>query len=104
MSKGIIVVDMPIRCYGCECCITKQYQHSINGDHYCGVTERKVQDYWDHEPSLKPDWCPIKETPVRLEELKFPYSINEYQRKGFSRGWNKCIDEIESIGYKGEMR
>lgn len=65
MSKGIIVVNMPIGCYGCECCITKQYQHSMNGDHYCGVTERKVQDYWDHEPSLKPDWCPIKPMPEK---------------------------------------
>lgn len=91
MSKGIIVVNMPIGCYGCECCITKQYQHSMNGDHYCGVTERKVQDYWDHEPSLKPDWCPIKPMPEKA------YHKEYWDNGRYDKGWNDCIDKIESV-------
>lgn len=88
MSKGIIVVNIPTGCYGCECCITKEWQSSMNGDHYCGIKERDVSDYWNHEPSLKPDWCPIKPIPKKMlwEET---YALPLY-----ALGWNDCINEI----------
>ena len=76
MAKGIIVVDMPTGCYRCSCSITKNWQCSMNGERYCGITDRKVSDYWKHEPSLKPDWCPINpmskevEMQLRLENVK----------------------------------
>ena len=55
----------------------------------------QVNEYMCSKPKGKPDWCPIKEIPVRLEELKCPHSMSDYQRKEFSRGWNACLDEIE---------
>lgn len=93
MSKGIIVVDMP------ENCRNVKAKNGEGGCQYggiiCMLTGKDVMKHnWNGE---KPEWCPIKEIPVRLEELKFPYSINDYQMKGFSRGWNACLDNIESV-------
>ena len=85
MTKGIIVVDeIPLIC--AECAFSQITQ---SGNHlFCGVKNKVIYN-------SKPDWCLIKEIPVRLEELKCPHSMSDYQRKGFSRGWNACLDEIE---------
>lgn len=71
MAKGIIVVNMPTGCYKCDCSITKEWQNSMSGEHYCGIVDRKVSDYWNHEPSLKPDWCPIKPISKEVEMQLF---------------------------------
>lgn len=96
MAKGIIVMDAPEECRKCP------FQEVSEENHiWCLVSNL---DDCSHIPKMildeysKPDWCPIKEIPVRLEELKCPHSMSDYQRKGFSRGWNACLDEIE-----GEM-
>ena len=83
MSKGIIIVDIPRDCRDCP-------MRSLADDCICG---RNVMEY-RHNKS-KPDWCPIKELPIRLEEINCSHSMSDYQRKGFSRGWNACLDEIE---------
>ena len=96
MAKGIIVVDIPERCKDCPFSSNR-----IGSDHYCYILESIGEcDAFSHPISTgqyysKPDWCPIKKIPERLEELKRPHSINDYQRKGFSRGWNSYLDEIE---------
>ena len=96
MAKGIIVVDIPEKCKYCPFSVNR-----IGAEHYCYIVESTGNnDAFSHPISTgqyysKPDWCPIKEIPARLEELKQPHSINDYQRKGFSRGWNACLDEIE---------
>lgn len=99
MSKGVIVVDMPAGCYECECSITKEWQNSMSGEHYCGIIERKVSDYWNHEPSLKPDWCPIKSLPDHKEVGQLPADRGVLAEMlvleiGKQIGWNKCLDEI----------
>lgn len=94
MAKGIIVVDMPTGCYRCSCSITKNWQCSMNGEHYCGITDRKVSDYWKHEPSLKPDWCPLKPIPEKAYHPDFC----DWGR--YDKGWNDCLKEIE--GRSGE--
>ena len=86
MSKGIILVDIPEKCCNCRMGFVNEYYDQFECYFKPGAEIKPDEE--------KPDWCPIKEIPARLEELKFPYSINDYQRKGFSRGWNKCIDEI----------
>lgn len=80
MNKGIILLDTPENCRDCK------YFGLM-----CKITDKKCDRY---NQDGKPDWCPIKEIPVRLDEIKYPHSMNDYQRKGFSRGWNACIDEI----------
>ena len=88
MSKGIIVVDTTENCLNCGCklCFDRSY--------YCGEKARFLDDWEFDIRNERPDWCPIKEIPIRIEELKFPHSINDYQRKGFSSGWNVCINEM----------
>lgn len=86
MAKGIIVVDMPEHCTICRYSyVSEKYTQWV-----CGIKNKLI----DANKS-RPDWCPIKEIPVRLEELKCPHSMSDYQRKGFSRGWNACLYEIE---------
>ena len=88
MAKWIIVLDeIPKRCSECPCC---QYEGQY--DRSCGENGEDIDVDWY---SQKPDWCPIKKIPERLEELKQPHSINDYQRKGFSKGFNACLEEIE---------
>ena len=90
MVKGIIVVDdIPVICAECDFASLK-----CSGKYlWCNIKKEFCN-------SSKPDWCPIKEIPVRLEELKCPHSMGDYQRKGFSRGWNACLDEIEGSAEK----
>ena len=90
MAKGIVVVDdIPVICAECD------FSHLTQNKQYfhCDVKNKTVYN-------AKPDWCPIKEIPVRLEELKYSHSMGDYQRKGFSRGWNACLDEIEGSAEK----
>ena len=87
MSKGIIVVNMPEKCDNCKMGFVNEYYDQFECYFKPGEEIKSDQG--------KPDWCPIKEIPVRLEELKCPHSMSDYQRKGFSRGWNACLDEIE---------
>lgn len=85
MVKGIIVVDdIPVICAECDFASLK-----CSGKYlWCNIKKEFCN-------SSKPDWCPVKQIPERLEELKCPHSMSDYQRKGFSRGWNACLDEIE---------
>lgn len=95
MGKGIVIVDIRETCLDCDfcyeidegtlaCCTRVHDENSI-------YNRRVIDNDYCQD---KPDWCLIKEVPIKLEELKNPYSMGDYQRKGFSRGWNKCIDEI----------
>lgn len=82
MSKGIIVVDIPS---DCGCCILKDLvDYCINGKNVVEYSYR----------NNKPKWCPIKEIPARLEELKSPHNMSDYKQKGFSEGWNACLDKL----------
>ena len=94
MSKGIIFVDIPEYCIDCKFC-RELYEGieaccEISIDPENNEYLRSIEDYCQS----KPDWCPIKELPIRLEEIKCPHSMSDYQRKGFSRGWNACLDDI----------
>lgn len=90
MSKGIIVVNMPDCCNQCKFWFAK----STNPIEYrCMIKQRNITEKNLNEE--KPDWCPIKELPIKLEEIKCPHSMSDYQRKGFSRGYNACLDAIE---------
>ena len=96
MAKGIIVVDkIPQTCQHIR---GNKEDGCPFGGMVCQICDTDVMEHTVH--GTKPDWCPIKKIPERLEELKQPHSINDYQRKGFSKGFNTCLDEIE--GSEGE--
>ena len=86
MAKGIIVVDnIPSTCKKCD-----YLDRSFLSESYCiaSMSSIKITD------GEKPDWCPIRKIPAKLEELKSPHSLREYQMKGFQCGWNACLNKI----------
>ena len=90
MSKGIVMVDIPETCQ--DCLFSKNHPVPLQDRKYCTVLTQGV--ICSHQ-TKRPEWCPIKELPIRLEEINCPHSMSDYLRKGFSRGWNACLDEIE---------
>ena len=91
MSKGITVVDIPEYCDYCP----NGRIFGINSAVECLVAPEGTCVSGHGLHVKRPDWCPIKVLPIRLEEINCPHSMSDYQRKGFSRGWNACLDEIE---------
>lgn len=95
MAKGIIVVDdIPDNCFRCKL-KRRPVGMSFPEDMVCEITGQSIFQYKPHNVNgNKPDWCPIKELPIKLEEINCPHSMSDYQRKGFSRGWNTCLDKL----------
>lgn len=90
MSKGIIVVDdIPSTCKKCDYC-----DRSFPSESYCMASLSIIMI----TDGKRPEWCPIREIPAKLEELKSPHSLRDYQMKGFQCGWNACLDEILNEG------
>lgn len=90
MSKGIIVVDdIPSTCKKCDYC-----DRSFPSESYCIASMSSIKI----TAGEKPDWCPIRKIPAKLEELKSPHSLREYQMKGFQCGWNACLNKILKKG------
>ena len=88
MSKAVLVMDMPNSCMGCNFL-------------YCDVESnvdscqaREISKPINLEKEDKPDWCPLRPMPDKNEILH----TNQYQfgvlGRGFSEGWNACIDKI----------
>lgn len=95
MMKGIIVVDKKKTCLDCRFC--REIQEGIEACCELTIDEKDDElfkmidtDYCQDVP----EWCPILPIPEKREELKTPYSMADFQRKGVSIGWNDCIDEI----------
>ncbi len=76
MAKGIIVVDIPERCGKCEFIYTNKYCMASNFDALTGGD--------------KPDWCPIKPLPEKIEYK----TRHELSQESFAQGWNDCIDKM----------
>ena len=81
MAKGIIVMDIPEKCEYCELA-----KYVTCNDRFCMPMQKYV---YIEQMYRKPDWCPIKKIPEKIEVLKYPHSMK------FSRGWNACLNEIE---------
>ena len=85
MVKGIIVLEeIPEKCNQCKFWFAKA---TVPIEYRCMGLQREITE--NELTKEKPDWCPIKEIPARIEVLKYPHSMK------FSRGWNACLDEIE---------
>lgn len=91
--KGIIVLDVPEECRKCPFQEVSEENHMWCLVSYlddCSRVSKMILDEYS-----KPDWCPIKEIPARLEEIKLPNTKNGHKMEGFSTGFNACLDEIE---------
>lgn len=74
MAKGIIVVDVPKNCFQCE--FKKRPSVSFTGDMICIVTGKSI--YPNHPQNVngdKPDWCPIRPIPEKMDVREETVSI-----------------------------
>ena len=74
-------MDIPEKCEYCELA-----KYVTCNDRFCMPMQKYV---YIEQMYRKPDWCPIKKIPEKIEVLKYPHSMK------FSRGWNACLNEIE---------
>ena len=92
MSKGIIVVNMPERCRMC-----RYMYHTDEGYCFCNVEgygfDYAVAEYMQSKPNGKPDWCPIKLMPKKMEVCG-TYPQPDGITASYKIGWNECIDKI----------
>jgi hypothetical protein len=75
MSKSILAIDTPKNCGQCPCFL------EVATD-CCGVNGKDIDSH------SKPDWCPLKSVPQKMEEE------NRWFSEDYAKGRNACIDEI----------
>ena len=87
--KAILVINMPKSCWECPC---------YDGYWQCGATGNGF-DTQDEIHNQRPDWCPLKPMPEKLEpKLSVVVTISERENDiyltAYDVGWNDCLDEI----------
>lgn len=83
MPKAVLVMDMP------ECCPDCRFFESDWRECYA-ISKRYNRDIMTEE--AKPNWCPLRELPEKMPELKSGYEdISTSIRRV---GWNACLDAI----------
>lgn len=91
MPKAVLVMDMPesckkcVFCRGLNACKLNKY---LVGDRICTIytVDKQIME------GGKPDWCPLRELPEKIPELKSGYEdISTSIRRV---GWNACLDAI----------
>ena len=86
MKKAILVIDMPNSCNECKIRFDDEYSN------WCPYDNPEPNGVWQYvEKGTKPDWCPLKEIPEKLEGNN---SI-KYQWGDYEDGWNHCLDLLE---------
>ena len=81
MAKAVLIMDMPEDCNDC-------YAMYVSlSERFCRATEENLS-----AKAERPDWCPLRELPEKIPELKSGYEdISTSIRRV---GWNACLDEI----------
>ena len=86
MPKAVLIMDMPESCGECNF-----NDFGANGLLTCIC----IDDYMELEDDMdtcRPDWCPLRELPEKIPELKAGYEdISTSIRRV---GWNACLDTI----------
>ena len=86
MPKAVLIMDMPGSCFGCNFC----HINSSGREDRCQAFE--VSRAVNSETYEKPDWCPLRELPEKIPELKAGYEDLSTSIRRV--GWNACLDEI----------
>lgn len=89
MPKAILIMDdMPECCADCPCSFFERDNPILNL--ICGVTQEDAYNVG------KPDWCPLRELPEKMEVCG-TYNSDYYAKGGkmpsYKTGWNACLDE-----------
>lgn len=85
MAKAVLIMDMPEQvCQKCTLC----YETENDDEYLCCATGKLLPD------GEKPDWCPLRELPEKMEEL--PSEKYEFGSLGraFVAGFNVCLEKI----------
>ena len=97
MAKAILIMDMPEQCDKCPLLLKIPQK---NGLALCLARPTNGQEEYNpkREKSWRPDWCPLRELPERME-ICGTYNAEYYAKGGlmpsYKLGWNKCLDAIE---------
>ena len=100
MSKSVLVIDTPENCLDCQFC----YELGEGVEACCSIMDdnkdKSLMKEIDCEYGYcqgKPDWCPLKPLPEKMEMIG-KYNQEYFQKGGkmpsYKVGWNACIDEI----------
>ena len=81
-GKSVLVVDTPNTCKECKC------QMML----VCVPADEDIDEYVNPSKT-KPDWCPLKDLPQKIEGKREKFMPT------YSLGWNDCLDAIE-LGLK----
>ena len=85
MAKAVLIMDeMPECCVDCSCGYFERGAKKLNL--ICGATGEDANNVG------KPDWCPLRELPEKIPELKSGYEDLSTSIRRV--GWNACLDEI----------
>lgn len=85
MDKAILVIDMPSCCNECKIRVDDEYSN------WCPYDNPEPNGVWKYvDNGTKPDWCPLKPVPKKLDVDDSIY----YQWGDHEDGWNHCIDCI----------
>lgn len=92
MPKAVLIMDMPESCDMCDFADDTQPPRYGERTLYCnapGIGD-DVTDYI----ACRPDWCPPRELPEKVEEL--PSEKYEFGSLGraFAAGFNVCLEKI----------
>lgn len=75
-------MDMPDDCPLCK---------FFDLDGQCHAVD--AENPWSTDPDkVKPDWCPLRELPEKIPDLKSGYEDLSTSIRRV--GWNACLDEI----------
>lgn len=97
MSKSILVINTPQKCEECQLCknymkVSHAWGNPNTYEVYCaGIANRILTEV---PKDKKPDWCPLKDIPLKKNVRDFNISPGDFEQKGYQQGWNACIDEI----------
>ena len=93
MSKSVFVIDTPETCCDCRFC----YELNEGIEAFCYATNSdtnktliKEIDCKDGYCNGKPDWCPLRPLPEKIEVGDVD-NIHNFNR---AVGWNTCLDEV----------
>lgn len=101
MDKAILVIDMPRSCMECDIRFMDEYSD------WCPVHVYEGQeDVFKYKINFtKPDWCPLKPLPEKIDVPDWDDNIKAKNQnaeevgaymynRGHYRGYNMCVDKI----------
>ena len=100
MDKSILILDTPKCCIACPFQITECNFNiciATRNDSLKFISEVSPEGY--KKLARKPDWCPLKPFPKKLElserdAERVSNGETVANSVSFKAGWNRCIDEI----------